>query len=61
MAVFVDCHFFVSLFYLGFLHFLGSIEKGYAVRSLLGISSKLLELGTFRTNWQRGKIQSNLS
>jgi DUF1016 N-terminal domain len=52
---------YMRQFYLGFPSFLGSTEKSHALRGLLEISSKLLELGTSTTNWQPGQLHPNLS
>jgi DUF1016 N-terminal domain len=51
----------MNQFYPGFPYFLGITEKGYALRSLLEIGSKLAELSTSSTNWQPGQLHPNLS
>ncbi len=52
---------YMRQFYLGFPSFLGSPEKGHAVRDLLEISSKLLESGASSNDWQPGQLHPNLS
>jgi predicted nuclease of restriction endonuclease-like (RecB) superfamily len=52
---------YMRQFYLGFPYLLNSIEKGHALRGLLEISTKLLEIGAFTTNWQPGQLHPNLS
>ncbi len=51
---------YMRQFYLGFPSFLGSLEKGHAVRGLLEISSKLSEISA-SADWQPGQLHPNLS